>query len=361
MTKSDNLLQYDFHLQTQGPVFIGCGLKLTKTEYCYLPAEGRIYVLDEDRFADYLVQHNLAELYESFMAHASQIYRVDLWRDFLVQNRVTLSALKSFSRYTVRADRALNREISRKSVALFQKDGRSRAYVPGSSIKGALRTALLTHFLLRDSANGPLPLTDRTGILEERYFNTLGAAPQRSDAVNSILRGLSVSDSAPIPTDRLILCQKRDLSIDGRVRLLPLVRECLAPGTEISCSLTIDRHILKDWDASFLLRCLKESGDFYGKTYLSHYRNYTGKFPSGCPVLFLGGGSGYQTKNVVYPAEGLAGRKLAVHITAGVMQRQFRRHHHERDEAIGVSPRMLKTADCGGRQTLFGLCTAELK
>jgi CRISPR/Cas system CSM-associated protein Csm5 (group 7 of RAMP superfamily) len=58
MNQLDNILQYKLILQTQGPVFIGTGSKLSKTEYCFLPKKKVISVLDDNKFINFLVEKN---------------------------------------------------------------------------------------------------------------------------------------------------------------------------------------------------------------------------------------------------------------------------------------------------------------
>ena len=88
-----------------------------------------------------------------------------------------------------------------------------RVYVPGSSVKGALRTAILTDWILSDNSPHSAFGDTRKGFPEGTYLHTLKLKKDRNgavldDAVNSILRGLSISDSLPVSDTCMILAGK---------------------------------------------------------------------------------------------------------------------------------------------------------
>lgn len=81
---------------------------------------------------------------------------------------------------------------------------------------------------------------------EESYLHNLGLTTQKQNAVNSLMRGISISDSEPIPDSALTLVQKVDLRQDNQEREPNLVRECIRSGCEILFSITLDRSILPE-------------------------------------------------------------------------------------------------------------------
>ena len=84
-------------------------------------------------------------------------------------------------------------------------------------------------------------LKRETDHLEQEAFYTLGRDKETGrNAVNDILGGLRISDSAPLSLEDLTLCQKIDVLRNGNQRKLPILRECLKPGTELHFTLTID-------------------------------------------------------------------------------------------------------------------------
>lgn len=365
MKKIGNLTQYDLLLHVKGPVFIGTGDKLSKVEYCYYPERNIIAVLDEERFADYLIKHNLIDAYERFMGSASRMSRVNLQRDFFAPNRISEQDVESFTQYSIRTENALRVEHSLQEVHLFMRDSSQRPYVPGSSIKGALRTVLLTSMILNKPWNDDISARNAAQNLETYYLNTLGTTRNSRDATNCIMRGLEISDSEPLGQKDMVLCKKEDLLCGNteEIKSLPIIRECAAPGTVIKCSLTVDHSFaaLAKWDCDYLLDCMSNFGNYYWNTYMSQFRAYSGDtFDENEPILFLGGGSGYFSKNVVYPNK-QGKENEAVQIVSGNMQKSFRRHGHDKDSDRGISPHMLKTTTCDNVGMMFGLCSAELQ
>ena len=134
---------------------------------------------------------------------------------------------------------------------LFQRDAQGHAYIPGSSIKGALRTAWLLSAVLADRSTGhSLAPNRRATFPEEKYVNqlhlrTLKDGSIASDAVNSIFRGIQISDSLSIPDNCMMLAGKTDSATDGGTHSINLCRECVAPGTAIRFKLTLDQSVLK--------------------------------------------------------------------------------------------------------------------
>ena len=154
----------------------------------------------------------------------------------------------------------LKPEARPKEIDSFCKDAYGMPYVPGSSIKGMLRTALLAAEIennpedyrriaseistnVQERSNRVRCLAKETQKLEQQAFYTLGREQRSSSAVNDHMAGLIVGDSDPIELEQLILSQKIDFTLDGAERPLPILRETLKPGTEVRFSLTIDRTL----------------------------------------------------------------------------------------------------------------------
>ena len=135
------------------------------------------------------------------------------------------------------------------SIEGIGRDAHDRAYIPGSSLKGALRTVWLLQAVRADRSTGhSLASDDNAAFPEEQYVNQLHLRLQEdgsiaSDAVNSLFRGVQVSDSKPIPNEQMALCGKFDALPDGSFpknskKGLPLFRECAIPGAKVRFKLT---------------------------------------------------------------------------------------------------------------------------
>ena len=172
------------------------------------------------------------------------------------------------------------------------------------------------------------------------------------------MAGLRVSDSKPLSTDCLILCRKQDERKDGEKKELNLARECIRPGTQLEFDVTVDTTLCK-WEKAQILWALR----FFGQCYTECFG---GKFASGdklAPNMFyLGGGSGFASKTVVYPLLGSAGLKTVSKIIDTTLPVKIRHQHkHFKDVQEGVSPHTIKKTTYNGRKYSFGLCSLDME
>ena len=181
--------------------------------------------------------------------------------------------------------------------------------------------------------------------------------------VNSILRGLVVGDSLPLSTDDIILCQKIDIHTDGSEKKMPILRECIKPGTSIRFPVHIDTDVFP-YDSEQILDAVK-------KVLKSINMNYLDSFPK-IPVstdiekakLYLGGGTGFPQKTIIYSLN-KDNKRNAVETTAQILHNVFyspgsknakASYHKDDHQKYGVSPRVRKCTVYNGRKYDFGLC-----
>lgn len=201
MKQQDHLQIFDLILTVRSPLFIGDGRMYTKAEYLYCTRNGRASLLDEQKFFTFLTDRGLIDRYIQFMlCNQSNL------RDFLTEDcGVSDTDLNALTRYTIEAGDAVTNPP--KNLYTFQRDAHDRAYIPGSSLKGALRTVWLLQAVRADRSTGhSLASDDNAAFPEEKYINQLHLRLQKdgsiaSDAVNSLFRGVQVSDSTSIPNE----------------------------------------------------------------------------------------------------------------------------------------------------------------
>jgi len=258
------------------------------------------------------------------------------------------------------------------------RDSSRQPYIPGSSLKGALRTAILTKMLLDDNnrrerntgsflsaIRGPQAgsrnyAKKATEQVEENYINTLGLNRKRpADAVNSIMRGISVSDSLPVrDKDAMILCGKRDLSVSGLVKPLNVVRECLKPDVKVFFDLSLDSSIPSGIDLNYIKEAVRAFGTYYAGNFDRRFKKpadaATEKYQD---ALILGGGAGFFSKTFAYE---LLGKAEGLKFVSNYMKGQFPRHKHEKDLETGISPHRLKYTVYRNQSWHFGVCGVEI-
>lgn len=357
MIQQEHLQMFDLILTVWAPLFVGNGNSYTKKEYMYNSRNGRVSFLDEQKFFTFLVEHDLVEKYSQFMLGKQS----NLWAFLTKDCGIPDVELKPLTRYHVNAVDALDENHSLKEIHAFQRDAFGRAYIPGSSIKGALRTAWLLDAVLSDTSTGhTLPSGRKAVFPEERYVNMLNMNQKRqSDAVNSIFRGIQVSDSSSIPDERMMLAGKIDSSVNGGTHSINLCRECVAPNTRIRFRLTLDQSVLKGRITQETLMSVIRSYDaYYQQTYCRKFTPPTGStgLPQQ-PYLILGGGSGFFAKTLVYP---YMGNEQGLRWTSKQMSQMFRQHKHEQDVEKGISPHTMKYTRFNGRFYPYGYCGVSI-
>ena len=367
MTELEHLQVYDLVLTTLAPLYVGSGQRYTKKEYLYRAQSSEVSFLDRQKFFDFLARRNLVDAYEQFMLGPDSNLYLFLTKDC----GLLWSEIEPFIRCRVFAADALDGEHSLKEILAFQRDAWGRVFVPGSSVKGALRTAWLLNEIL-ETKDGPHWLPDGTSgrnaisFPEEKYINRLRLDEKNpKSAVNSLFRGIMISDSGAIPDTSLMLADKLDAMPDGGTHSLNLCRECAAPGTKLRFRLTLDQSVLQGRiSAGSLLQAVSRFDEYYRRTYLSAFTPPPGtQAMPHTPYLVLGGGSGFFAKSLAYP---YLGREEGLTWTARQMKRMFpnrgkRNPHHEKDQReYGISPHTMKYTRYRQKLYHFGLCEVAI-
>lgn len=368
-----HLNSYQATLTVESPLFIGSGEQVNKKEYLYLMGDNQVLMLDLRKLADYLDRKQLLERYQSFMLDD---YNKNIY-NFFRDNGIGKNEYRYFTDYTL--DGA-GEDIARErlsDVKLFIKDGQGQPYIPGSSLKGALRTAVLTRILIESkgldrkklakdwlrsvdmSRRSPSAETNR---LENSLLNTLHFSEGgTSDAVNSIMRGIAVSDSAPLKKDQLMLAQKIDRSVAGKNQPLPISRECLRPGSTAQFTITIDQRIAEQtgWTIEKLLKAVRWHSQWQQENFYKHFKDHEQcDMVDRSLILWLGGGVGFANKTINQAA---IGPKYALEFNAQILGKLFPRGNHDKDVEIGISPHMQKMAGYQGKLYRMGQCRLEVR
>ncbi len=363
MKQLGHLQEYTLTLTTKAPVFVGSGVVYGKMDYIFDAARKTVSFIDQTQFFQLLIDRDLIDKYESFILNKRSTENecpTDTIQYFL-KNICKLDAktINSLIVNRVSAADALDETHSLTEIQAFIRRADGRAYIPGSSLKGCLRTVLLTNMLLRDS-NKVYPINIKQlniKQLESKYLHALQITDKQSDMVNSIMRGISISDSEPIDEKNMILASKIDSLPDGFENRINVVRQCVAPETKITFRLTLDQNILSDTNILTELReAIRAFDTFYIQEYNSYFaikKEFESLFRN--DFIVLGGGSGFFAKNLVYPFYAPNHAK-AVKSVSENMQRSFKKHKHEKDIEYGISPHTFKITKFDRFAYPIGLC-----
>ena len=314
--------KFKLTLCTLGPVHIGSGQLRTAREYILEGDE--YYFPDMTLLYDELIKQGIDEKFEKFLIDSDN--KTNRISDFLAEHDITK---RDFGGYRLKATglekpkggyTARNQETTDpgeiNGVHQFMRDCYGNPYIPGSSLKGAIRTILMnTHW---HSTN--FKQEKKGKIVENKKAISWGPTRrQRHEKIkpfDDIFNEIRVSDSQPLTNDDLILVQKWDFTPDDtKPHSLSIYREALRPGTKMEFEI-ITASGFKDGRAGELVASLGEYAQkfYFGVTEDEAYEGYEAFFLKKFPnhliqnnkhyPLYLGGGSGAWTKTVFRQADG---------------------------------------------------------
>ena len=364
------LKEYKAQLVVRGPLYIGNGKELKKKEYIYDRQKKRILVPALDKMYAYLGTKHLQQEYERFLLY-DRNHDLGSW---LRENGITMKDAEQWALYELDCGDVIAEKGKTLQVMQCMKDAYGNPYIPGSTIKGMLRTILLSSCIMKDEkryeklgnemfkaaqnrVNRKIYLAKQMKNIEVEAFHSLNVTNKKWDMVNDCLAGIIVSDSCPISTDSLTLCQKIEYHMDASETRLPLLRECIKPGTMIDFTITIDES-----KCPFGVEDVKTAINAFADCY---YQFFSGKFPNiqrpETDTVWLGGGAGYVSKTINYPLYGKDGVRMAQTVFGNTLSgKQLKEHKHNLDTKMGVSPHILKLTSYQGKRYQFGECKLQI-
>lgn len=367
------LKHYKMKLTVLSPIFIGSGNEILKKEYLFLNGRQNIGILDTVSLYLEMKKRGREKEFETFLLKSKD----DLSKWVLDNRRIiSLQEVEKHLKYKlcISLDTPLERG-TKPQILGCMKDPYGFAYIPGSSIKGMLRTVLLGADILSHSQRfdnlkkrlkDALHLSERRNDylkkeiseIEELEFHTLNRPnTKKKDAVNDSLSGFIVSDSSSVGMEKIALCQKIDRTVDGNENKLPILRECIVPGTSLDFTITIDESLCKI-TIEDLLKAVDIFSENYYDRFVSAFQGFDRYKPG---TVFLGGGTGFANKTVIYH---LFNQKEAALSTQNILKatlgKQYNVHKHQDDlRRYGISPHMLKCTHYKGRTVQMGMCRLD--
>lgn len=258
-------------LLTLAPVHIGSGDRYYPKEYIF---ENQEYYFPEMDKLYHTLEGTSKKAVLAFENYLLNARTTDRLVDFLRRQNI---AKRDFGGYSIQATGFEKSKETRgkqlNEIAVFVKNPYQKPYIPGSSLKGAIRT-----------------------ILANQLFKT-------DHVPNEFYHSIRVSDSEPLELSDLIIVQKIDYSNPKKKNNeLPLYREALAPLTMVNFTVTCEGP-----KAQKAIERLNQLAN-------QHYRHYEEYFLAERPhryrqsrfsnnILYLGGGSGFWTKTIIDQAE----------------------------------------------------------
>lgn len=365
---------YEVELVAEGPVFIGSGREITKKEYAFARKGSIAYVFDPVKLTAMLRDKRLYNEYEKYILGSD---KMDLGR-WLTSKGISESEFDGYLRYKMDCrDAVINNPRELKLMEIV-RDPYGNPYIPGSSLKGVLRTVLLANDIKKNpvkyrdvinrisrggSGNKRAYLNRECSELETIFANVLKRDEKnRNNAVNDFMSGIVVSDSEPLELSDIILCQRTDVHVDGREKRLPMLRECIRPGTIVKFRITVDESICNAQKSyaitdDIIMGAVREFCKSYNEHFVSKFKAVK---PLNGDYIWIGGSCGFATKTEIYQ---MYDHRDAVRIIMDIFDKTCVpiQHKHNMDIRYGVSPHICKTALYKNSLCEMGKCHISIK
>lgn len=396
-------------LKVVTPINISDGIVLGAKDYLYDSRTQKVYFLNLHQWHMFIYKHMLLEKYESYLGNfwdkqsllewlQMQGYDIDDVRTVITSEaHATVNLMDNEKKKTLND---INRHIQ-------QPDG--SLYVPGSSLKGVFRTAILysllqkrqdikvkywcyikqqvdiieklleeerkprelqimPHSVIKKKKDQAAKEIDKlTASLESELLNALRLKDDKErnisnkNAVCSAMRGLQVSDTYASRNMQTAILQKVDGGFDkfGKAspKKLPIFRECMLPEAELFFDVKIEKAVMNTIAINSVDDLLKATHSFFaagtdllqqafGKEYQEAFQGVA------AGNMFLGGNTGFLSKTLlamVAPDKDTAKNTIKV-----LLDKSFKTHKHLLRDKI-IAPRTLKCTNYNGKLMLMGV------
>ena len=378
-----NYKVYRMSLTTLSPIFIGSGEELNKSMYVYKGKE--ISVIDERKLTKKLL--SIRGLYENFL---SECFSGNLnLTDFLKKNlygyeKMDIYKYNAISYSDVKTKGKLN------NINTFIKSSNGNPYIPGSSIKGAIRTAIIANEIYLNKEkyidffkdeNSIKDLEDLEDKVLSNIFSNFSYKFKKDDKdevkPNILFKFLHISDTNEVALDNLFIGKQYDFSTKGnKLNKLPIFMEFIRPKTKFNFILSLDKSVVDYFDIKNIMRnirnyfrqyfyCISKINELLKN--IKHIPFYKSEDLN--PNTFIGGHNGYLTKNILYSiccqfenntVSGIINQEEIIYILKKHLDIKFSKHRHSKEDNI-MSPRTLKLTKY--EETLFniGICNIKVE
>lgn len=403
MMNTSRIERKEYEIECLSPVHIGNGTVLKAFEYLYDRKEQKVYFIDEGKWIRLLARRQLMDDFAAYIQEVSVAmgrrgpFKGDNVWEWLIKRGVPATEIRKIAIMT--ADVTTNNKLldrgSLNDIARNVATADGMLYIPGSSIKGALRTGIIYGMIKKGTANYRRYWGDFAEcVAHSRHAREVQKTAENiikkiekdvlqklvipskerlSGAVLDSMRGLSVSDAQCVEQiHRSVILQKVDGTAkennrNGQEVSLPVFRECIYPGTRLRCVISIDKPTLDSVGISSIDDILQMTKEFIQEG-IHMQKNVFGRYyemelaMAEDADIILGGGTGFLTKSILYALA--PSRREGVRIAAKYLDLAFRRSGRGRDESAhkhvmydrDISPRTIKLTRVGMEKSIMGLC-----
>ena len=374
------------------PTNIGGPEKLTTKDYMYNYDAGEVYLLNNYEWFRFLARHNKLAEFETYMQNemvrpnGRTMY--DWAKSTIGASQITKDvlgpAIDSIMKSAIYNE---GRKNSLNDITPQIRGANGEVYIPGSSIKGVIDSAIISHMLrknetFRDNVQRELEkvlyaynefrykkgyckklLRDIFNsvdkiILDHIHVLTKSDGKQFRGILASAFRGISVSDAMPMGAIQTEILKKEDSCLDeDGTHTISVHRECVLPNQKFSFTVTLDTAMTKEigiTSVNQVLAILQEDFDATHKLLASKFKKVS---PSIFKALepanaYIGSNTGFVQKTIIMSAF-TDDEKTGIDIIRAILDVNFPKAKHDIKDKV-MAPRALNLVKWNGHYYEMG-------
>ena len=374
------------------PTNIGGPETLTTKDYMYNYHTGEVYLLNNYEWFCFLERHNKLAEFEAYMQNEMVRSNGRTMYDWAIQvlgkSQLTREALGPAVRSVMKAaayNQGLKNSLNDIIPQIRGVDG--RVYIPGSSIKGVIDSAIISH-MLRTNSKFRSSVQQQLEDLLYKYSVNKNDKRRAKREISSILRkvndlitnqisvlvdknsrpfkgilasafrGISVSDAMSNNIIQTEVLKKEDAGVDeDGTHAISVNRECILPNQTLSFTLTLDTAITKEIGITNIDQVLEILQQDFDATHELIISKFTKVNPSVFKALepanaFIGGNTGFIQKTVIMAAFTDDINK-GVEVIRALLDVNFQKAGHDRKDKF-MAPRAIKLVKWNGHYYEMG-------
>ena len=369
------------------PTNIGGPEKLTTKDYMYNYDAGEVYLLNNYEWFRFLARHNKLAEFEIYMQNemvrpnGRTMY--DWAKNTIGASQLTKDvlgpAIGSIMKSSIYNE---GRKNSLNDITPQIRGANGDVYIPGSSIKGVIDSAIISHMLRNNKAfrstvqrelrkvldvykrkNARNLFKDifkmvNLAILKHIHVLTNNEGKPFKAILASAFRGISVSDAMPMSAIQTEVLKKEDSCVDeDGTHEISVHRECILPNQKFTFTLTLDTAITKEIGITSIdqvLDILQEDFDATHKLLASKFKKVS---PSIFKALepanaYIGSNTGFVQKTIIMAAF-TDDEKTGIDIIKAILDVNFQKAKHDSKDHF-MAPRAIKLVKWNGNYYEMG-------
>lgn len=335
MKQLGHLKTYKMKITTLSPVFIGGGEFSDLSQLQYVLSGNKLKIVDEAKFMQFLTKAKLLDKFINYVSKPQYNKNgkpISPTLSYWINQNFPNKDLDIYSK-TENIGEVTKRNLN--YVRSFVKDKNGKPYVPGSSIKGAIRTALMANLI-----KGGLSKSEATEYLKEqmRFIQVTDSKPQPISSLmyRQTMHKQLISDPNSENKKGYLKIDYKEMNVDNDLK------EILREGIFFGFNITIYDNF--KYNIEELLQILNE---FYTEVYnenkeLNKFKNYKTAInvPGYPPNINIGGQSGFNTKVVLKVLS--TSEVDYIRRKKEILSKSFKKHGHN---ATIIAPRCLRVVE----------------